>query len=442
MQLVNIQSSFREIIQELQQTSSSRTKKELFWVSRRPIADINQRAETVEIEALLSQQTNGKLTFTSVEKNITHTKFEQLSETAFAIQFDDDNNVQNSQTLISVPRNEFSVPGEIKSVTSLDVSVPQKLIALGTAKGDVLILSQSTGKIIKRIKCHDFDIQKCVYFPSGSVILTASLDMTIKLWDVRSGISPRTFISHIKRINDLATIGKTGRNFLSCSNDGYVKLWECGSGKNIKNFKRITRAQNNGVLKLAIFENKDLATQYAPEPENELEFGTKGIIALGGHESGIITEWDIFKGVQGRTIPSVDGYEVTSLALSASVKNIGEKLYVIAGYGNGKVRVWDLDNGADVAADKPVKELTINEGVTINFINKVNDKVIISSGNDTLIGIKFQDLLDSKSNGETILLQTFAAVGDHNQITVGCGTLDNKFFTINKDKSSVAEFDI
>lgn len=92
------------------------------------------------------------------------------------------------------------------------------------------------------------DVYKCRFFPSGLVVLSAGMDMSVRVWSVETGSCPRTFRGHTKgkqqpakltlsaimnilftAVSDLAIVG-VGRQVLSCSHDGTVIKWLCADG--------------------------------------------------------------------------------------------------------------------------------------------------------------------------------------------------------------------
>lgn len=74
-------------------------------------------------------------------------------------------------------------------------------------------------------------------FPgSGHLMLSASMDTKIKLWDVyKEGNCLRTFMGHSKAVRDVQ-FSNDGRRFLSASHDRQMKLWDTETGQCIKAF--------------------------------------------------------------------------------------------------------------------------------------------------------------------------------------------------------------
>ena len=71
------------------------------------------------------------------------------------------------------------------------------------------------------------------FFPSGKVLLIGDYNQ-LKVVDCATGIVARTLTGHSGQINDVDFIGP-GRNLVSYSTDGTVKLWEMSTGQMIQN---------------------------------------------------------------------------------------------------------------------------------------------------------------------------------------------------------------
>ncbi|SJX65355.1 probable CDC40-Pre-mRNA splicing factor important for catalytic step II [Sporisorium reilianum f. sp. reilianum] len=71
---------------------------------------------------------------------------------------------------------------------------------------------------------------------SGHLLLSASLDTTVKLWDVyHERRCLRTFKGHSKAVRDVA-FSNDGRRFLSAGYDRQVKLWDTETGACLQSF--------------------------------------------------------------------------------------------------------------------------------------------------------------------------------------------------------------
>jgi WD40 repeat protein len=85
-----------------------------------------------------------------------------------------------------------------------------------------------------------------VFTPDGSRVLSGSADNTLKLWDVGSGKEVRAFTGHTQSVS-ACVFSPDGSRVLSGSADKTLKLWDVGSGKEVRAFTGHT----NGVYACA-----------------------------------------------------------------------------------------------------------------------------------------------------------------------------------------------
>ncbi|KAF2751728.1 WD40 repeat-like protein [Sporormia fimetaria CBS 119925] len=92
-------------------------------------------------------------------------------------------------------------------------------------------------KLIHTFKYHQKAITQVRFFPSsGHLLLSASADSKIALWDVyHQRELLRTYSGHTKSVNDI-DFNPSGTQFISASYDRYMKLWDTETGKCINKF--------------------------------------------------------------------------------------------------------------------------------------------------------------------------------------------------------------
>ncbi|KAG8625316.1 hypothetical protein KVT40_007067 [Elsinoe batatas] len=92
-------------------------------------------------------------------------------------------------------------------------------------------------KVIHTYKSHTANITQMRFFPSsGHLLLSASADTKIKIWDVyHQRELLRTFSGHTKSVSDIV-FSTSGAQFLSSSYDRTIKLWDTETGSCISRF--------------------------------------------------------------------------------------------------------------------------------------------------------------------------------------------------------------
>ncbi|KAL8851010.1 MAG: hypothetical protein Q9221_004093 [Calogaya cf. arnoldii] len=98
-------------------------------------------------------------------------------------------------------------------------------------------------KLIHTWKSHTKAINAVRFFPnSGHLLLSASADTKVKLWDVYHNRELlRTYSGHTKSVTD-TTFSPTGTHFLTGSYDRFLKLWDTETGACTSRFQTPSKA--------------------------------------------------------------------------------------------------------------------------------------------------------------------------------------------------------
>jgi WD40 repeat protein len=87
-------------------------------------------------------------------------------------------------------------------------------------------------------------VNSVAFSPDGKTALSGSWDNTLRLWDVASGQSIRTFIGHISSVKSVA-FSPDGKTVLSGSDDNDLRLWDVASSQTIRTYSAHTSSVNS-----------------------------------------------------------------------------------------------------------------------------------------------------------------------------------------------------
>jgi len=175
-------------------------------------------------------------------------------------------------------------------------------------------------------------VRSVAFSPDGKQILSSSDDGTVKLWDIASGREIRTFLGHTEGVNSVA-FSSDGKQVLSGSDDTTVKLWDVASGREIRTFEEYSR------IYFVAFSPDGKQVLYGYD--SSTVFSPDGKQALSGLYDGTVKLWDAASGQEIRTFEGHE-WEVNSVAFSPDGKQ------VLSGSEDGTIKLWDVSNGREI----------------------------------------------------------------------------------------------
>lgn len=212
----------------------------------------------------------------------------------------------------------------------------------------------SKGKEVA-LRGHVGDLTDAAFFPSNEVVLTASSDMTLRIFSALDGSAPRTLKGHTKRITALHILASTsasgphkGRLVLSSSLDGTLRLWDVASATNTQ-----TWTLTQPISALLVFQSDDT--------EEDSEDVLKGKVALAAHTDGTVSRVDL------STPPPSSGMAPAPTVLKSASASPIETLskmgnWLAAGSRNGVVALYQLPPSSIQSSIEPLIEWTRTEG--------------------------------------------------------------------------------
>lgn len=340
--LVSVQPDFAV---DLNDVASRKSESSSFWISiynNNNINDSNNKdvgklssSNSIHGKVHVYPQSGGSSTSSNNTRPLTligepeelRDAFNYIDNVSFQINLSNNNNRPQPTTILS-----SQLTFQLSSTPSTLVTSPGgELILVGSTNGNLFILDAKDGSVVRDLSNnHHADVTVAKFFPSGQVVLTGSQDMQIKVMSAVDGSCPVTFKGHTSSILDLAIIGR-GKNILSSSKDGTIRLWEPASGSCIRTIADI---HNTPVNKLCLATNTLPSTNDRDFDSREVE--TEGKLLLAALEDGTCRGYDLTSKSEIFTIRTPS--PLTTLDYNAS-KNL-----LITGSRNGLINMFDIRN--------------------------------------------------------------------------------------------------
>uniref|UniRef100_A0A8R1DVU8 WD_REPEATS_REGION domain-containing protein n=1 Tax=Caenorhabditis japonica TaxID=281687 RepID=A0A8R1DVU8_CAEJA len=142
---------------------------------------------------------------------------------------------QEKSTIFVAPVSEQVIEEHRSAPRSFDVSCTGATYVAADSSGCLNVVSALNAGTLRTLEGHLMDVYRCMFFPSGLIVLSAGMDMTLRIWAVDTGKCARVLKGHTQPVTGIGIIG-VGREVLSCSNDGTARMWSCASGETIESW--------------------------------------------------------------------------------------------------------------------------------------------------------------------------------------------------------------
>jgi WD40 repeat protein len=193
--------------------------------------------------------------------------------------------------------------------------------------GQVKVWDSATGVVVSTILSKVGVVWSVAFSPDGNFIATAGGELNVgpgelKVWDARTGQVVHVLEGHTLGVFSV-TFSPDGKLLASAANDGMVKIWDAGSGR-----ERFSLPLHESAVGVAYFSSMSVA--FSPDGQT---------LAVAGDQK--VTLWSVATGTKIRDLPGHVG-----LVRQVVFHPNGERL---ASAGNdGTVKVWDVRSGQEV----------------------------------------------------------------------------------------------
>jgi WD40 repeat protein len=287
---------------------------------------------------------------------------------------------------------KWLLPQGADGITALAFSAKGKYLAMGTGAGLIRLYDPESGKELEPLReGHKGAINQVVFSPEGDILLSASEDTTVGVWDVRQRKLLRDFKEHTTPVHCVA-ISPDGRQALSGGGQADKKadcdprLWEVATAEPVRTFAsggspvRAVALPRRGPFALALDQENGLRCWdaegkiVAGDRPADLSSGTLGLSPDGRHfvglnsQKNLLTLWETARGRM------VCPWRHTANGSGAFMPDSRRVLIPF----EDTLRMWDTVDDREELVQKghtqPVDFLTLRD----------NNQVLISGGRDAL----------------------------------------------------------
>ena len=215
------------------------------------------------------------------------------------------------------------------------------------------------GRLAFSLRGHEGNIRKFAISPDTKYLATASLDKTIKIWDLATRKEIRTLTGHRDWVLAV-TFTPDGQKVISSGggkNNNIINIWDVNSGK----------------LITSLTGHKDWINTLAITPD--------GNFLVSGSHDKTIKVWDFS---QNKLVKTLEGHKgwVTTVAVSPDGNTIASGSY------DSTIKLWNLKTGKliETVAAQKAKNNSLPQRV-LSVLFGLDGQTIVSSGEDNEVKI-------------------------------------------------------
>jgi WD40 repeat protein len=245
---------------------------------------------------------------------------------------------------------------QLNSSLSLLVFSPDGSLLAGVSGTEVRLWDVAGGKKLRKYEGHEGPISGLAFTPDGKQLATASIDQTIRLWELDSEEEICTLRTKIPLLT--VALSPQGKRLAAGGTDGRLRLWDLKTHKPVRDWsghkspvrcvafspdgKALASGGTDGLIRLwDPATGKERSPERYPEKLKAVFLAGDGRTVVLGHPDGARSEWDT---ARGKALRRYKGPEGTFLAV---VFAPGGKTAALSDR-QGVIHLWDVARGEEL----------------------------------------------------------------------------------------------
>ncbi|KAM3549928.1 hypothetical protein MY1884_008501 [Beauveria asiatica] len=274
-------------------------------------------------------------------------------------------------------------------VTSVSLSPDAILLVSGSLDHTIRIWDARTCEVIRTLKGHDGRVMSTGFSFDARFVVSGALDSTVKIWHTKTGTEFRTLRGHVRGVTS-AAFSHDATLVVSGSLDHTIKIWDVKKGTNQLSLtshkepvicvafsydsKLIVSGSHDCTVKIYNLTRQRATVQTLighKGPINSVAFSYDAAFVVSGSDDHTIKIWRTIEGVKYRSLEGHDD-AVTSVAFSP------DAALILSGSHDRTIKIWDTKTGEVRALNGH------NDGVTSVAFSPDNTLVVSGSHDRTV----------------------------------------------------------